>query len=60
MRVLMHEPNRGLDVITEFLENGTIVPVIDRTYPLAETADALRRFSEGKAMGKIVISMDEE
>ena len=32
-----------------------IRPVIERTYPLAETADALRHLGEGHAVGKLVI-----
>lgn len=60
MGVLMHEPNRGLDVVTELIETGKIVPVIDRTYPLAGTPDALRYFGSGQAKGKIVITMNLE
>ncbi len=39
------------------LEAGTIVPVIDRRYPLRETAEALRYLGEGHARGKVVISV---
>jgi len=31
--------------------------VIDRRYPLGEVADALRYLKEGRARGKIVITM---
>ncbi len=57
MVVLMHEPNRGLDEVTKLLEAGKVVPVIDRRYPLSEVPDALRYFGEGKARGKVVITM---
>ncbi|MCX6133325.1 MAG: NAD(P)-dependent alcohol dehydrogenase [Ignavibacteriales bacterium] len=40
------------------LEAGRVVPVIDRRYPLSETADALRYLGEGHARGKIVITME--
>ncbi len=43
--------------MTELLEAGKVVPVIDRTYPLSETAEALRLLGEGHAQGKVVITV---
>jgi len=37
------------------LEAGKVIPAIDRRYPLAEAADALRYLGEGHARGKVVI-----
>ena len=34
---------------------GTVTPVIERTYPLSEAADALRRTEAGEVLGKVVI-----
>jgi NADPH:quinone reductase-like Zn-dependent oxidoreductase len=48
-----------LVAITELCEAGKIVPVIDRQYPLSEVPEALRYLGEGRAKGKIVISMEE-
>ncbi len=48
---------KDLEFITELLETGKVVPVIDRRYPLSETADAIRYLEEGHAQGKIVITM---
>jgi NADPH:quinone reductase-like Zn-dependent oxidoreductase len=48
---------KDLVVMKELLEAGKVVPVIDRRYPLGDTADALRYLGEGHAKGKIVISM---
>ena len=47
------------DLITigELLESKKIVPVIDKVYPLNETAQALRQFEEVHAQGKIIISV---
>ncbi len=45
-----------LDVMGEFLEAGKVVPVIDRRYPLSETAEAIRYLEEGHARGKVVIT----
>jgi NADPH:quinone reductase-like Zn-dependent oxidoreductase len=43
--------------LVELIEAGKIAPVIDRRYPLGEVADALRYLKEGRARGKIVITM---
>jgi NADPH:quinone reductase-like Zn-dependent oxidoreductase len=43
--------------IKELLEAGKVVPVIDRCYPLAETAEAIRYLETGHARGKVVITM---
>jgi NADPH:quinone reductase-like Zn-dependent oxidoreductase len=42
-------------VLADLLEAGTITPVIDSTYPLAETADAMCHLGAGHARGKIVV-----
>jgi NADPH:quinone reductase-like Zn-dependent oxidoreductase len=55
------KPNKAdLLVIKELLETGQVVPVIDRTYPLAETADAIRYLETGRARGKVIITVAEE
>jgi NADPH:quinone reductase-like Zn-dependent oxidoreductase len=36
---------------------GAVTPVIDRCFPLKETAEAMRYFGEGNVKGKVVISM---
>jgi NADPH:quinone reductase-like Zn-dependent oxidoreductase len=45
--------------LAELLEAGAIKPVIDRRYPLAETAEALRYLEKGHARGKVVVTVDE-
>jgi len=39
------------------VDAGTVRPVIDRRYPLAEVPDALRYLEAGHALGKIVITV---
>jgi hypothetical protein len=57
---LLAKPNRkDLAFIKELLEAGKIRPVIDRYYPLAKVADALRYLEEGHARGKVVITMHQ-
>ena len=46
-----------LDTLRLLTEGGQIVPVVDRTYPLAEAPLAIRRLSAGQARGKIVITV---
>jgi NADPH:quinone reductase-like Zn-dependent oxidoreductase len=46
---------QDLLVLKEMLEAGKIRPVIDRTYKLAETADAIRYMEQGHVKGKLVI-----
>lgn len=46
-----------LEVLADLLEAGTVTPVIDRTYSLGETAEAIRYLEAGHARGKVVISV---
>ncbi|MFD9321716.1 NAD(P)-dependent alcohol dehydrogenase [Streptomyces sp. NPDC060053] len=43
--------------VTALIEAGSLTPVIDRTYPLADTAEGLRHLEQGHTRGKIVITM---
>ncbi|MEV4383004.1 NAD(P)-dependent alcohol dehydrogenase [Streptosporangium sp. NPDC049644] len=47
----------SMAVLMEFLEAGKLTPVIDRTYPLGEVPEAIRRLTGGRALGKIVITV---
>jgi len=46
-----------LQVLADLMHAGKVTPVIDRTYPLTEIADALRYLGEGHAQGKIVVTV---
>ena len=46
-----------LVVMKELFEAGKVIPVIDRRYPLSETAEAFRFFGEGHAKGKVIITV---
>ena len=53
------KPNKKDLVLTaELLEAGKVVPVIDRRYPLSETAEAIRYLEEGHARGKVIITVE--
>ncbi len=44
-------------VLGELAASGRIVPVIDRTYPLREVAEAVRYVETGEVRGKVVIAL---
>ena len=44
-----------LTFATELIAAGKLEPVIDRTYPLAAAAEALRYLEAGHARGKVVV-----
>ena len=48
---------RDLEALRELMQAGKVTPVIDRSYPLAETAAALGYVEEGHARGKVVIAV---
>ena len=43
--------------VAELVDAGTLRPVVDRTYPLADTAAGLRYVEAGHAQGKVVITV---
>lgn len=45
--------------IKELLETGRVVPVIDRSYPLSDTAEAIRYLEKGHARGKVIINIEQ-
>jgi NADPH:quinone reductase-like Zn-dependent oxidoreductase len=58
LRSFLSKP-RGADlvVLKELIEAGKLTPVIDRTFPLSETAEAIRYVGERSTQGKTVISV---
>jgi NADPH:quinone reductase-like Zn-dependent oxidoreductase len=55
--VLARPNQKDLACMKELLEAGKVVPVIDRCYPLSDTAEAIRYLEEGHARGKVVITV---
>ena len=59
IRILMVAQNRkDLIAVTELCEAGEIRPVIDRKYPFSEVPEAMRYVGEGRAKGKVIITME--
>jgi NADPH:quinone reductase-like Zn-dependent oxidoreductase len=58
--MMIHSANptpEDLAFLTELLAAGKVVSVVDRTYPLAETAEAFRYLEHGHPTGKIVLTV---
>jgi NADPH:quinone reductase-like Zn-dependent oxidoreductase len=51
------EKAADLLALSALVESGAVTPVVDRTFPLAETPAAIRHMREGKARGKVVIDV---
>jgi NADPH:quinone reductase-like Zn-dependent oxidoreductase len=57
-RPFVSSPDRAdLIFLKELIETGMVTPVIDRTYPLDETPQAIGYVAEGHARGKVVITI---
>jgi NADPH:quinone reductase-like Zn-dependent oxidoreductase len=58
---LSHSPDtEDLEFMKDLLEAGKVVPVIDRCYPLDETAEAFRHYEDGHPSGKVVITVQHD
>jgi NADPH:quinone reductase-like Zn-dependent oxidoreductase len=51
------ENSTDLEALRELFESERITPAIDRTFPLSETAAAIRYVKDGQARGKVVIRL---
>ena len=55
------KPNRAdLQTLAGMIEAGTLRPVIDKVYPLADAAEAMRHLEAGHAHGKIVVTIPRQ
>lgn len=59
MGIFVWHSNRrdDLEFLTGLLESGKVNPLIDRCFELSDVPDALRYVQEGKARGKVVITV---
>jgi NADPH:quinone reductase-like Zn-dependent oxidoreductase len=58
LRPFLSKPNRAdLLTITGFVDDGRLTPVLDRTFPMAATADGLRHVERGHTRGKVVVTV---
>ncbi|MGD2250325.1 MAG: NAD(P)-dependent alcohol dehydrogenase [Candidatus Methanofastidiosia archaeon] len=52
--------NKDLVILKELIEAGKINPVIDRTYPLRKTPEAIGYVGRGHAKGKVVVTVEHD
>jgi NADPH:quinone reductase-like Zn-dependent oxidoreductase len=48
---------QNLVALRELIQADKVTPVIDRTYPLGEAAQAIAYVGEGHARGKVVVTV---
>src|SRR5712672_3257796 len=58
VRYVTKMEKEDLKLLSDLMQTGKVTPVIDRTYKLSETAEAMRYFEEGHARGKVVITVE--
>lgn len=58
--LLLYRPNVGdLDEMARLFSAGEVVPKVEAVYPLERVGEALTHVGEGRAMGKVVVSVAE-
>jgi NADPH:quinone reductase-like Zn-dependent oxidoreductase len=61
MGMMMAQSNKDdLNILADLMQSGKVTPVIDRTYPLNQIADAIRYLEQGHARGKVVITVAQD
>ena len=55
--LIAKEHSEDLEKLRDLLETGSLTPVIDKTFPLDEVPEAIRYLEDGRARGKIVITV---
>ncbi len=58
LRPLPSRQNQAeLLAVTGLIEGGKLMPVVNRTYPLADTVEGLRTVEQGHTRGKVVVTV---
>ncbi|MGA3488129.1 NAD(P)-dependent alcohol dehydrogenase [Micromonosporaceae bacterium DT55] len=55
--LMAKEHAADLEELGQLIDSGAVTPVIDRAYPLADAADAIRHLAQGHAAGKTVVTV---
>ena len=55
--MLAHLNQKDLELLGDWMQSGKVKPVIDRTYPMDQVAEAIRYLEKGHARGKVVITL---
>jgi NADPH:quinone reductase-like Zn-dependent oxidoreductase len=56
MHMVAYQANKDLKYLIDLFEAGKISPIIDKSFPLAESAAAFHYYGEGRFKGKIVVT----
>ncbi len=59
LKVLFHQPNKGLEQLSKLAEKGQIQPVVDGPYEFEKIPELLQYFGEGRHKGKIVVEVGD-
>ena len=51
-------PQSDMEYLASLMRDGKLRSVIDRRYPLAETAEAIRYLETGRARGKVIVTVE--
>ncbi|EGX55621.1 alcohol dehydrogenase [Streptomyces zinciresistens K42] len=57
LEIAARQSTANLAALRELAEAGTIAPVVERTYPLAEAAEAIRYLEKEHARAKVVVTV---
>lgn len=55
--LFMKSNGEQLQLLTQYIESGKILPVLDRVFPFEETANAVAYSETGRAKGKIIVNI---
>lgn len=55
--VIAKETGEDLRALVGLIEQGVVTPVVGRTYPLVDAAEAIRYLERGRALGKVVVTV---
>jgi len=59
LSVLIHDPNKRLDQITNLVEKGQIQPIVDGPYRFDKIPELIQYFGEGKHSGKVIVDFEK-
>ncbi len=54
---IAREKQEDIGRLVDLVEDGTLRPVVDRTFGLPDAVEALRYVAEGRARGKVLITV---
>jgi NADPH:quinone reductase-like Zn-dependent oxidoreductase len=58
LRMLLSlEKQADLETLAGLAQEGKVTPAVERTFPLAQAADAIRHLAQGRARGKVVVTI---